>query len=303
MRARIVTQTRTLTTEERLSWLRGGVEGSDIAAICGKDRWKTALEVYLDKTGERPAVKVTEPMRAGRDLKSYIAARFTEQTGLRTRRRHFIYRHAEHDYLIAAVDRWVVGDDAGLLCKSVGEYNKQEWENGSVPQEVELRCQHLMAVTDTCHWWVAAFIGGNKLRVVRVERSGAGIRELTAAAARFWNEHVRKRIRPSIDGSEASASLLGRMYEPESTVPNRIELPGEAREWVELYKSACEEEKRSLRKKTEAENHLKSLLGSNESGVIGYDRVEWRTVRRKAGLEPYRRFMIYAERQLDRDNG
>ena len=41
---------------ERAAWLaerRSGIGGSDIAAILGLSPWKTAVDVWLDKTGQR----------------------------------------------------------------------------------------------------------------------------------------------------------------------------------------------------------------------------------------------------------
>ncbi len=301
MRARVLTQTRTLTNEEREVWQRKGITGRDIAAICGADRWRTSLEVYLEKIGQSPPGRVTEPMRIGREIKSFIAQRFAEQTGFRTHRRNMIYQHVEHDFLLATMDRWVVGDDAGLLCRSVGEYRKQEWQDGRIPQETQLQCQHLMAVTDTGHWWVAALIGGNKLHIVRVERSEAQIERLVKDASQFWTRHVNDHVQPEVDGSDAARELLGRMYGPDSAAANRIVLPDEAGVWVKQYRTACEEERITLRKKTEAENYLKALLGANESGVIGSDRVEWRTVQHKNGARQYRRFAVYKEQQVTCD--
>lgn len=48
-----------------------------------------------------------------------MAERFTEATGLKVRRSHFMYRSVEHPFMIADVGRLIIGEDAGLECKRV----------------------------------------------------------------------------------------------------------------------------------------------------------------------------------------
>ena len=66
---------------ERTEWLkrrRAGIGGSDVAAILGISPWKTALDVYHDKTGAAKDEPETENMRLGTALEQFVADRFTE---------------------------------------------------------------------------------------------------------------------------------------------------------------------------------------------------------------------------------
>mgnify|MGYP003308094406 CR=1 FL=1 len=72
---------------ERTEWLarrRQGIGGSDVAAILGLSPWRTALDVYHDKTGAEKPEAETENMRIGTALEQFVADRFTEETGRRT---------------------------------------------------------------------------------------------------------------------------------------------------------------------------------------------------------------------------
>lgn len=40
--------------------------------------------------------------------------------------------------MIADVDRLIVGEDAGLECKTASAYNADKWADGNIP----LPCQH-----------------------------------------------------------------------------------------------------------------------------------------------------------------
>ncbi len=43
-----------------------------------------------------------------------MAQRFMEATGLKARKSNFMYRSRRHPFMIADVDRLIVGEDAGL---------------------------------------------------------------------------------------------------------------------------------------------------------------------------------------------
>ena len=72
-------------------------------------------------------------MRQGRDLEDYVAQRFTEATGLKVRRANAIYQSEEHPLLLADFDRLIVGQKAGLECKTVSPFSADKWADGKIP--------------------------------------------------------------------------------------------------------------------------------------------------------------------------
>ena len=68
---------------------------------CRRNRWmnpyKSSFSVYQEKvTPEVEADVDNERMREGRDLEEYVARRFTEQTGLKTKRALAIFQNNAH---------------------------------------------------------------------------------------------------------------------------------------------------------------------------------------------------------------
>ena len=117
-------------------WLRlrkTGIGGSDAGAVCGVNPYSSAMKVFQDKTGEAVEEQDSEAVRIGHDLEQYVAERFTEATGLKVRRSNFMYRSMEHPFMIADVDRLVIGEDAGLECKTASAYNADKWSDGDIP--------------------------------------------------------------------------------------------------------------------------------------------------------------------------
>ena len=73
----------------RGTWLearRGSLGGSDAAAVLGLNPYASPYSVWAEKTGRVPDKPDNEAMRLGRDLEDYVAARWQEETGKKTRR-------------------------------------------------------------------------------------------------------------------------------------------------------------------------------------------------------------------------
>ena len=70
-----------LSREEWLELRKKGIGGSDAAAACGLNPWKSKAQLYFEKTGQSVKDIDNEILRQGRDLEDYVAKRFTEATG------------------------------------------------------------------------------------------------------------------------------------------------------------------------------------------------------------------------------
>ena len=103
-----------LSNEEWLKLRKQGIGGSDAGAVCGLNPYSSPMKVFRDKTTDEVEELDNEAIRIGHDLEQYVAERFMEATGLKVRRSNYMYRSQEHPYMIADVDRLVLGEDAVL---------------------------------------------------------------------------------------------------------------------------------------------------------------------------------------------
>ena len=71
--------------------------------------------------------------------------------------------------MIADVDRLVVGEDAGLECKTASACNADKWKDGDIPLHYVMQCCHYMAVTGKRIWYIAAVILGREFVCRRLE--------------------------------------------------------------------------------------------------------------------------------------
>lgn len=124
-----------------------GIGGSDAAGIVGLNAYTTPYSIWVDKTGRIPPKEDNEAMRQGRDLEDYVAKRWEEKTDKKVRRCNYILRNTEYPFAHANIDRDVVGENAGLECKTTSLMNLKKFKNGSYPENYYVQCMHYMAVT------------------------------------------------------------------------------------------------------------------------------------------------------------
>ena len=65
--------------------------------------------------------------------------------------------------MLADVDRMVVGENAGLECKTASPYMAEQWENGKIPLSYQIQCLHYMAVCGAEAWYIAVLIYGKRI--------------------------------------------------------------------------------------------------------------------------------------------
>lgn len=212
MKPNILANTKEISHDQWLEIRRQGIGGSDAAAILGLNPYSSAFSVYLDKLGLVPPQDETEAMWLGTKLEPIIAERFSEQTGMAVQRRNAIYQHPEFPWMLANIDRWIVGKNAGLEIKTTNMLNRTKFEDGEIPPSYYVQCVHYMAVTGADEWYLAVAVLNKAFHVFHVERNEEEITSLIEAERRFWEEHVMKQIPPAPDGSDRAGELLKNLY-------------------------------------------------------------------------------------------
>lgn len=276
MSAQILVNTLNMDRNEWLEYRRKGLGGSDAAAVAGLNPWKSPFAVWLEKTGQIEPEEPGEAAYWGTILEDIVAQEFTKRTGMKVRRRNAILKHPQYEWMIANVDRMLVGSSEGLECKTTSAYQAKEWEGDEVPAPYIIQVQHYMAVTGAKAWWLAVLIGGQRFLCKRVERDDELIQKLIEIERDFWENHVLTLNPPLLDGSTASTELLKKMY-PEAKLPE-IELPSESRTLIEALEQINAELKELETKKAEYENRLKAMLGEHEAGRVGDRIVTWKNI-------------------------
>lgn len=262
--------------QEWLNLRKTGIGGSDAGAVCGLNPYSSAMKVFRDKISDTVEEADNEAMRIGHDLEDYVAKRFMEATGLKVRKSNFMYRSVEHPYMLADVDRLIVGEDAGLECKTASAYSADKWSDGNIPLHYVMQCYHYMAVTGKRTWYIAAVILGKEFVYHKLEWDDELIERLIAVEGKFWNRHVATGIIPPPDGSRACDEVI-EAYFPSAKKKESIALVGfdeklKRREEILGFISELQEEQKQI------EQEVKMFMQEHELAGSDCYQVSWKNI-------------------------
>lgn len=221
-----VVNVSTITHEQWLEYRRSGIGGSDASTIVGLNPYNSPYSLFCDKMGALPEKEDTESMRQGRDLEQYVAERWMERTGKRVKRNNTMWCSTQWPWMLADIDREVIGENAGLECKTTSVYNRHDFSAGEVPLTYYVQCQHYMAVMGFDRMYLAVLVLNRGFYDFVIERDDKEIETLAEAEKSFW-EHLKQEEPPALDGSEATQNALKAMY-PKEDSSLELTLPHEA---------------------------------------------------------------------------
>jgi putative phage-type endonuclease len=273
------------TRDEWLAARRSGIGGSDAAAVLGLSRWRSPLDVYLDKTGEGGDPEDTPAMYWGRRLERVILEAYVEQTGLAVDAPVGVYR------MLRSTERpWQLYSPDGMASDRLIEIKtartSEGWgEPGSdeVPDAYAIQVQHGMAVAGLPRCDVAVLIGGSDFRIYTVERDAALIAHLIAAEAAFWRRVERRDPPPPRTYAEATR-MWGRSSPPRAPVYATDEAEAAYRELLHV--------REQLSALSEREEALKAVLcsemadrGDTLIGASGQPIATWTLVKPRESFD------------------
>lgn len=264
-----INQIRRDSREEWLKLRKRYIGGSDAASVCGLNEYQSSYALWCEKVGITPEFEGNERTRVGTYLEDYVAQRFEEETGKKVRRSNFSFVNDEYPWALADVDRFVVGEEAILECKTTSEMNKNLYRNGEYPTRFYCQCQHYMAVLGKQMAYLAVLIGFGDFRVFTIERNDKEIAALMEAEKQF-SEWMESKTEPPANPADVDSIELAH---PESNGVS-IELFGQQnimRQFLELKSRIAELEK-------EADGIaavLKQDMGDAEKGTDGEYICTW----------------------------
>ena len=281
MSFKVLASTENMPYADWLALRKLGIGGSDASVICGINRWKSMIELYMDKTGQlQTDDDAGEFAYWGNQLENLVRAEFTKRTGLEVTLVKQVLQSVEYPFMLANLDGEIEHPEYGKClfeAKTCSAFRANEWEGDKLPDEYQIQIMHYLAVTGYKFAFIAVLVGGNTFKWKMIECDDELIAIIIEMEKEFWN-HVQEGVPPVLDGSEASAKFLNQRF-PDSVPLSKIKLPLDAAVLIQQYDAACEQMKQIEEQKTEAENLLKEMLGNNEAGVLG-DKVmvTWKTV-------------------------
>ncbi|MBQ7755699.1 MAG: YqaJ viral recombinase family protein [Oscillospiraceae bacterium] len=267
--------TAKMSHAEWLKHRKKAIGGSDAPTIVGLNHYSSPYELWAEKLGRIPPKEENEAMRLGHDLEDYVAKRFCEKKGKKVRRKKAMIYNSHYPFAHANVDRLVVGEDAGLECKTTSALNMKKFKNGEYPANYYVQCQHYMMVTGLKKWYLAVLVLGKEFLVFEIERNEDDIEALAQAESYFW-DLVKSKTPPAVDGSNATTEALGTIYK-ESAESNIIVDLTPLKTALLIRNNAKAQISELEKLVAEKENEIKSYMGENPSGECDGFVVSWKT--------------------------
>ena len=243
--------------EAREEWLklrRQGIGGSDIAALVGVNPFKSAIDVFLDKTGRGAVVEENEKMKWGKLLEDPVAQEYATVNNYKVQRCNAILQHTESPVCLANIDRLILKENTGYDTNGILEVKTTSyapaWEGGCIPDMYALQLQWYLGITGLAWGQFATLVQGQNL-IIPPQVSRQLWDHLRLIAERFWQDNVLKNVPPKPEMSTVAKEAMARLY------PNVIT------ETVTLSKETCE--------LAHQRAELRAIVKKAEEGMAGID--------------------------------
>ena len=269
--------THNLYDTKNLTWdqkRQGGIGGSDIGAICGKNSYKNAIDVFQDKTvgSSFTGNDITD---FGHIMEPHIADMFQKKYGelfeVKVDKKH--YQCKDYPWLNGNIDRKLIDlktGEAGVLeIKTTRTFNNDEWGKGcafgvdfrlvlsdsKVPESYFYQVQHYLLCTGFSFAWLCAFSRDNcELRIYKIDADKAVQNYIRKTGTEFWFNNVIKGIPPAKDVPFAERKSNGESIDADSSIIEKVAALKDIQAQIE----ALESQEKAL--KTEIQDYI----GENE---------------------------------------
>lgn len=297
---------RTQTCGSRTEWLTARLDGvgcSELAAICGKSRYRSPWEVWQEKVDrvvvEGP-VYPSKRAEAGHRLEPTIAAWFSEVAGVP------LTVHDPGDFtifwsdgpLFGTIDRLLVdanGTPQAVLELKAAWYEEAKAFGHQLPLEYRIQVQGQMYCTGLEEAYYAVLLNGLELCWYREVRHERFLKSILRKVEEFWHL-VQTKTSPPVDWHPGTAGAIAAHY-PELT-EEPVYFPPEFTGLDAERQSIGAKLDEMTRRKTAIDNQLRAALGGAVYGVLpdGKGAYTWR--RDSRGVRTLRRTKHYEEDDL-----
>lgn len=210
---------------DREQWLelrRQDITASDIAAACGCSPWKSALQLWADKTGVVTEDGDSALMKRGRHLEDAVLNYYREEFPGHVVTKPAVYLRDTEARIGATPDAIAVidGEEVVIQCKVVAKpIFDREWADGPPLHYM------LQVVTEMMLWGASRGIiavlaidaFGAEFRTFEVPRHPAAEQRVREAVAAFWAD-IALGLQPRADYSR-DATLLSMLNPPDEKAP------------------------------------------------------------------------------------
>jgi len=214
--------------KNKQEWLRerkNYLGGTDLAAICGLSPYKTALDVYLDKTSDDITEETSPAMRWGNLLEDAVSKAYSEDTGYDVEIEPNTIYHPEYKFLGANIDRWADNKRRILECKTASFLKAKEWGDlgtDQIPESYLIQNATYSAVCNIPVVDTAVLIGGQDFRIYTYNKNKELEDKIIKIGVNFWHNHIEKKVPPKCVNTRDTFNLFPESHHHEIVAESNI---------------------------------------------------------------------------------
>ena len=259
-------------TEKQQQTRSRGIGGSDVAPILGLSPWKTAYQVWEEKTGMGQPQEETPAMAYGKLMEGTLRQWYSNETGHIVTVPKMGVAHPIYDFLRASLDG--ITEDGRVLEIKTARFSKDWGEPGTdeIPIYYMTQVQHYLMVYSLDVADVVVSIAGSMPQIYEVPADKSLQQMILEEMAAFWRLVENQTPPVPVSYSDMLARFGGK------SIPNSVTATMDA---IEAH-AALKEVQEKMKALEVSENNLKALLmgelGANEVllGIDGKPLVTWK---------------------------
>lgn len=262
-------ETTILEFETKEQWrdLRNrGIGGSDIGAILGVNKYRSMVDVFIDKT-QGSKFEGNQYTYWGNKLEDVIREEFSLKNASKFEVFKIDYT-MKYQNLVANVDGIVRNIETGeygvLEIKTANGFSINDWSDGEVPKSYYAQVVHYLAVTGFKFAIIVVLIGGNDYREILIQRNEEEIKYIVESANNFWNEYILTDTIPAPDGSDAYSDYQKEKVEKLALI-NEIEIDEELEKMIEKRNDLIVQMKEIETNKNLIDQQIMNVMIENDS--------------------------------------
>jgi len=100
----------------------------------------------------------------------------------------------QHEFMVANINRKVVGENSILICKCENIFLSMNWNGEDIPASYVLEAQHNMSVSNSEKCYIASLLGDKKFVYKEVLRDDKVISMIVKIEKDFWVNNILNRV-------------------------------------------------------------------------------------------------------------
>jgi hypothetical protein len=262
--------------------------GSDIGAILGLSKYRSAVDVWMEKTGKTISQKDSLPLRFGQFAEEFVASEYALSTGYALAKHENAIIHPQYAYMQGHIDRLIIEEgtpfinSAGqiqakrlLECKTANPFAQSDWgEIGTdhVPMTYLVQCTWYMMLTNIDTADLAVLFGNTDFRIYEIKRDHELEQMILERAIDFWENHVVKDLPP-----KASSELDYQRLFHRSKQNKNVEADSETSELIQKLQELNQHIEQSETQISAIKQHIMSQMQDAEVLTLnGQTLATWR---------------------------